>query len=178
MKKLSLLVSGLCLLGLLFAQETKQVHPGKAGSPHVETTYKIGDQTVSITYGRPSKKGREVFGKLVPYGEVWRTGADEATILKTSGDLMMGPLHVVAGEYALFTIPGEKEWTLILNKVSKQWGAFKYDKNMDYGRTAMKVTKAASPVEQLTITIEGKGMDRELKIAWDNVVAVAPLMVH
>jgi len=178
MKKLSLTIAGLALLGLMFAQETKTLKTGKGGSAHDQSVYKAGDQTITITYGRPVKKGREIFGKLVPYGEVWRTGADEATTIKTTGDLMMGPLHVVAGEYSLFTIPGEKEWTLVLNKTADQWGAFKYDKAMDYGRTPMKVSKAAKPVEQLTITLEGKGSDRTLKIAWDNVVATAPLMVH
>jgi hypothetical protein len=91
---------------------------------------------------------------------------------------MLGPLHVTAGEYSLFTIPGEKEWTIILNKTVKQWGAFKYDKNMDYGRAAMTVSKAATPVEELTITLDSKGSEGTLKIAWDNTVASIPVMMH
>ena len=108
-----------------------------------------------------------------------RTGADEATTLNTPGDLMVGRIHVPAGTYSLFTIPGEKEWTLVLNKMAKQWGAFKYDESQDLGRTTMKLEKLAQPVEQLTITIvPGSGNQGSLRIAWENTAAVAPIMVH
>ncbi|HZO53020.1 MAG TPA: DUF2911 domain-containing protein [Bryobacteraceae bacterium] len=182
MKKLSHSLAGLSLLafavaGLLTGQETKQVHPGKGGSPHVTTTYKMDGKTVSITYGRPLKKNREIFGKTIAHGQVWRLGADEATTLETTADLMIGPLHVVAGKYTLYAVPGPKEWTLVISKQTGQWGTV-YNKDQDYGRTAMKLTKASSPVEQLTITIEGKGDDKMLKVAWDDAVATVPLMVH
>jgi Protein of unknown function (DUF2911) len=148
-------------------------------SPHETVTETINGKKISITYGRPFKKGRVIFGGLEPWGKVWRTGADEATTLTTDGDLMIGPLHVVAGTYSLFTIPNEKEWTLVLNKTAKQWGAFKYDKGMDYGRAPMVVTKAKAPLEQLTIAIQKKN-DHEavLKVAWDETVAAIDVMVH
>ena len=182
MKKLSHSLAGLSLLaiaavGLLTGQETKQVHPGKGGSPHVTTTYKMDGKTVSITYGRPFKKNREIFGKTIPYGQVWRLGADEATTLEMTGDMMIGPLHVTAGKYTLYAVPGEKEWTLVISKQTGQWGTV-YKKEEDYGRTAMKLTKAATPAEQLTITIEGKAGDKVLKIAWDNAVATVPVQMH
>lgn len=148
-------------------------------SPHETAEFVLAGKKITITYGRPYKKGRQIFGGLEPYGKVWRTGADEATTFTTEGDLMLGPLHVVAGTYSLFTIPEETKWTLILNKVAKQWGAFKYDQAQDYGRAQMKVTKVSTPTEQLTITIEKKDSDSgTLKIMWDDVVASIPVMMH
>ncbi len=88
-------------------------------------------------------------------------------------------MHVVVAATLQFTIPNEKEWTLVLNKVAKQWGAFKYDQAMDYGRAAMKVSTASAPVEQLTISLDKKGdQESTLKIAWDETVASIGLMVH
>ena len=148
-------------------------------SPDDIVTAAIGGKKVTVEYGRPSVKGRQVFGGLVPYGQVWRTGANEATVLTVEGDFMVGSIHVPKGSYALFTVPGEKEWTLILNKTVKQWGAFKYDQSADLGRTTMKVAKAAAPVEKLTISIEPAGGNRgTLKIAWDSVEATVPLTAH
>ena len=168
------------LLGVLgIAQTSKQLKVGKGGSPHDELTATIAGKKITITYGRPFKKGRAIFGGLVPYGQVWRTGADEATTFATEADLMIGSLHVPAGEYSLFTLPNEKEWTLVLNKTAKQWGAFKYDQKMDLGRVPMKVAAGGAPVEQLTITLQGTGgSNAVLKIAWDTVTASADLMVH
>lgn len=191
MKKRFILVFDLVLLvllsltGLLPAQDaatpnTKSATKKKErASPHEEVSAVINGKKITVSYGRPYKKGRVIFGGLEPWGKVWRTGADEATTITTESDLMVGPVHVVAGTYSLFTIPNEKEWTLVLNKVARQWGAFKYDQAMDYGRAAMKVAKAASPVEQLTISLDKKGNDEvTLKIAWDETVASIDVMVH
>ncbi len=162
----------------------------KRASPHEQTSAAIGGRKVIIQYGRPYKKGRQIFGEagglgtlgagaaLVPYGQIWRTGADEATTLTTDGDLMIGTLRVPKGSYALFTLPGKNEWTLVVNKTAKQWGAFSYDKKEDLGRVPMKVTvgSAAAPVEQFTIAVEPAG-DRKgtLKLSWDKLVATVPL---
>ncbi|MFO0574361.1 MAG: DUF2911 domain-containing protein [Polyangia bacterium] len=175
-------------LALLAAPVAASVLVGTAGlsraedkraSPHEQVSAVLGGKKVTIDYGRPFKKGRQVFGgagALVPGGQVWRTGADEATVLTTEGDLTIGTLRVPAGSYALFTVPGDKEWTLVVNKVAKQWGAFKYDAKQDLGRTAMKVAATAAPVEQFTIAIETQG-DKQgtLKLSWDKVVATVPL---
>jgi hypothetical protein len=92
---------------------------------------------------------------------------------------MIGSIHVPAGAYSLFTIPDEKQWTIVINKVAKQPGAFNYDEKMDVGRAPMKLGKASAPLEQLTITIEASGGNRGvLKIAWDDAVASVPIMVH
>lgn len=167
----SLLIAGALIAG---AQPKQRV------SPHETTSATIGGKKITIEYGRPYVKGRNVWAEpLAPFGKVWRTGADEATKLTTEADLMIGPLHVPAGSYSVFTIPGEKEWTLILNKEANQWGAFKYDQNKDLGRVKMTARNLSSPVEQLTISIEPQSGNRGvLKIAWSNMEASAPVMVH
>jgi hypothetical protein len=160
----------------------------KRASPHDQTSAKIGGKNVIIRYGRPYKKGRQIFGEagglgtmgsgaaLVPNGQIWRTGADEATTLTTEGDLMIGTLRVPKGSYALFTLPGKNEWTLVVNKTAKQWGAFSYDKKEDLGRVPMKVGSGAAPVEQFTIAVESAGDHKgTLKLSWDKLVATVPL---
>jgi hypothetical protein len=165
---------------LLHSQDNKAGGKKKErASPHETVSWTIHGKKITVVYGRPYRKGRQIAGGLVPYGEVWRTGADEATTFTTDGDLMVGPLHVVAGSYSLFTVPGEKEWTLVLNKTVNQWGAFKYDKNMDYGRAPMKVGKAPAMAEQFTIDLEKKGADSGLlKLTWENTTASIDIQVH
>ena len=96
-------------------------------SPHDTVT----NGKITVTYGRPYKNNRDVFGSLEPYGKVWRLGADEATTITFNNDVKFGGKPVKAGTYTLFAIPNEKEWTLILNSQLKQWGAFSYEKNKD-----------------------------------------------
>lgn len=152
---------------------------GQRVSPREKVTAVLGGKTITIEYGRPYKKGREIFGGLVPYGKIWRTGADEATKLTTEGDLMVGSLHVPKGSYSLFTIPEPDGWTLVLNKEADQWGAYKYQESKDLGRVKMAVKKADAPVEQLTITISSQGGGKgTLSIAWDTTVASIGLMAH
>jgi hypothetical protein len=138
----------------------------------------MGGKKITIEYGRPQMKGREIFGKLVPFDQVWRTGADEATVLTTEGDLMLGALHVPAGSYSLFTVPGQKEWTLVVNKTAKQWGAFKYDAATDLGRAKMSVKTLPSAVETFTIMLEPKGSSGVLKMHWATTEASIPVMMH
>lgn len=144
-------------------------------SPHETVEATIGGKKITITYGRPYLKGRKaVGGSLVPYGQVWRTGADEATILTTEADLMIGSLSVPKGSYSLFTLPTEAGWKLIVNKTDKQWGAFSYKEADDLGRTDMKVGKTASPVEQFTISLTSGGV---LKMEWENTSASVDVKV-
>ena len=148
-------------------------------SPHESTSGTIAGKKITVEYGRPYKKGRKIFGGLEPLGKVWRTGADEATTFTTEADLMVGEIHVPAGTYSLFTIPDDGKWTLVLNKTAKQWGAFEYDQGQDLGRTPMKVSSVDSPLEQLAISIEPtSGKNGTLKIAWDQTVATADIVVH
>lgn len=142
-------------------------------SPPQEVKYTTNGKNITINYSAPSKRGRAVMGTLVPYGKVWRTGANAATTLTTTTDLMIGSLHVPAGKYTLFTIPGEKEWTLIVNKQTGQWGT-SYDEKQDLGRVKMTVTQLKDPVEQFGIGINGKA----LTLSWENTQASVPVVVH
>ncbi len=152
-------------------------------SPHEKVEATIDGKKIVIEYGRPSKKGREIFGGLVPNGKVWRTGADERTLITLPSDIMFGSLHVPAGQYSLWTVPGASEWQLVLNKQAKGWGAdWDYEtkiKGEEFGRAPMKVTKLSAPVEMFTIKLESKGgMNFELVMEWDMTRATIAGMVH
>lgn len=158
------------------AQETKQIHPGKGGSPHVRSDWTVDGAKISVEYGRPSLKGRSVGKDVAPFGKEWRTGADEATTLVTDKALTFGTLEVPAGTYTLYTLPGENEWQLIVSKKTGQWG-IPYPAGQDLGRVPMKVDNAATPAEQLTISIDDTQQGGALKIAWGTTVATAPFTV-
>jgi len=130
-------------------------------SKNGRTEGQIGSVKVVVDYGRPSVKDREVWGALVPYGQVWRTGANEATTIEFSGDVLIEGETLPAGKYGLFTIPGASEWTVIFNKVPQQWGAFNYDANED----ALRVTVEPGDcehVESLDVVIE----DSAVMVRW------------
>jgi Protein of unknown function (DUF2911) len=163
----------LCTLFLTTAALAQ--HGGGAKKPlspaaRAETTVK--GKKVTIDYSAPSKRDRKVMGELVPYGKVWRTGANAATTLTTESDLMIGSLHVPAGKYSLYTIPGEKEWTLIVNKQTGQWGT-DYDEKQDLGRVKLTVTPVKDTVETFNI-----GLGETLSFAWENSKAWVPVVVH
>ena len=147
-------------------------------SPPAKATGSIGAHEVTVDYGSPRVRGRKIMGGLVPYGKVWRTGANAATTLTTSGDLMIGNLHVPAGKYTLFTIPGETEWTLIVNKQTGQWGT-NYDQAQDLGRVPMKVGKLDAPREEMTIAIRpGEAGKGTLAIEWESTAATVDVTAH
>ena len=159
----------------LTAQTTTQVHPGKGGSPHVRTEWKIDGATISIEYGRPSMKGRPD-SQLMPPGKEWRTGADEATILKTDRTLRFGSLVVPAGTWQIHSVPGPPAWQLIISKSTQNWG-IPYPTGQDLGRTPMTATKTPAPVEQLTISIDDTAEGGTLRIEWGSVSARAAFTV-
>ena len=147
-------------------------------SPHESVSGMVGEANITVTYGRPYKKEREIYGGLVPFDTVWRTGADEATTLETDRDLMLGSLHVPAGKYSLYTIPSAEKWTLIVNNTWDQWGT-NYDEAQDLGRVDMEVSTSEEATEQLTIGIEaGEGSNGTLSIVWDTTTATLPIMAH
>jgi hypothetical protein len=162
---------------LLFGFAT--LAPAQYKSPHESTSVDVGGHKVTITYGRPSLHGRKMIGEHEPYGKVWRTGADEATTIETDADLDINGLKVPKGTYSLFTIPEPDSWTLIINKVAKQWGAFDYEKHAseDVGRTKLHVTKLSSPVEEFTISMTPSGDGFTLKLAWQDIEASVPVKV-
>lgn len=130
-------------------------------------------QNVKVVYGQPSKRDREIFGKLVPYGEVWRTGANAATEVSFKKDVDFGGAKVKAGTYSLFTIPTKTEWTVILNSELKQWGAYEYEKIKAKNVASVKVksTTSENSVEKLTINVT----DNQINIAWDKTAIQVPL---
>lgn len=162
--------------GALASQQTVQIHPGKGGSPHVRTTATVDGATISIEYGRPYLKGR-ADNEVMPPGEVWRTGADEATTLITDRMLMFGSLHVPAGTVTLYTIPNADGWQLVISKATAQWGIPYPGAEQDLGRAPMSVTKNATPVDQLTITIEDTNAGGVLHVSWGTQRASIPFTV-
>jgi hypothetical protein len=143
-------------------------------SPPAETSATIGGKEVKIVYSAPSVRGRKIFGDLVPYGQVWRTGANAATTLTTEGELDLKGLKVPKGKYTLYSLPTEGGLTLIVNKQTGQWGT-KYDESQDLGRVPMEVSKPAAPVEKMEIKLTGEGDKGTLTIAWENVSATLPI---
>jgi hypothetical protein len=149
---------------LVSAQEKKA-----PASPRVTAEGK----NVKIAYGQPSKKGRVIFGELVPFGKVWRLGANEATEITFVKDGSFGGKPVKAGTYTLFTIPEATSWTFILNSELKQWGAYEYDKIKAKNVLEVKATatKIAAPVEKLTITLPAD----KLVVEWDQTQVEVPV---
>jgi hypothetical protein len=163
------------LPAVVHAQKTTEVHPATGGSPHVRTEWAIDGAAISIEYGRPFLKGRPE-ATLMPPGQPWRTGADEATTLRTDRALRFGTLAVPAGTYTLYTIPGPSGWQLVVSRRTGQWG-IPYPEGQDLGRAPMSVQKTAAPVEQLTIAIDDTPAGGTLRIEWGSTSARIPFTV-
>lgn len=126
----------------------------KRQSPLAKAEGKLGNVDLVITYSQPSVKGREVWGDLVPYEKVWRTGANEATIIELSQDIMVEGKTLKAGKYSLFTIPTKENWTVIFNETWEQWGAYKYEESKDVLRVEVAPKMQDKNVEKLTFSID------------------------
>lgn len=130
---------------------------------------------VRVIYSRPNKNGREVFGKLVPYGKVWRTGANENTEIKFYQDATIQGKKIKAGTYSLFSIPGETEWTIILNSDLDYWGAFKYKEANDVARFTVPSKKSTdAPLENFSINFP-KGSNAVMRLGWDDTIVEIPI---
>lgn len=160
MKKISLFILFFSLVH--FATVTAQ--DKKPLSPKETVKGKAGNANVEIVYSRPASRGRTMLGGNEPYGQVWRTGANEATTIEFDKAVKIEGKDLPAGKYALFTIPGEKEWTIIFNKEHKQWGAYNYKQGEDALRVTVPAKKTKSPVETFTISLE----NNEVVLAWEN----------
>ncbi len=137
---------------------------------------------MTVEYSRPKindpKTGqpRKIFGELVPFDKEWRTGANEATSFVTDADITLGDLKVPAGKYTLYTIPGESQWTIIINKQTEQWGTV-YDDKQDLGRTRVKSGKTSSTVQEFTISFDkANGKKTNMNLEWENTKVVVPVM--
>lgn len=135
----------------------------------IEQDFGVGQ--VTITYSRPNVKGRKIFGQTEPYGLVWRTGANAATRIKLTDTILMENHPVPPGEYGLFTIPGVKEWTVILNKTAQQWGAYSYDSTKDLLRFKIRPEKLEKKMETFTIQFANTFVEScELQLVWENTL--------
>ena len=167
MKKTTFHFIAVFLIGTLTAA-AQDFHVPQPSTKQV-ITQDFGLGNITLTYSRPNTKGRKIFGEVEPYNLVWRTGANNATTIKFTDEVTMEGNKVPAGEYALFTIPGENEWTIILNKTAKQWGAYSYDEKADLLRFKIK----QSHTEQLTETLSMQFSEMNinsgtLHITWEH----------
>ncbi len=153
------------------AQEALKPRP----SPLEMVTLKYEDTYVKVTYCRPHKRGRNIFGDLVPYGEIWRTGANEATELTITGNISMAGHAIKPGTYTLFTIPHEDRWTIVLNSELGQWGAYNYNEKFDVLRFEVPVNQVENTYEPFTMEFEQKAQSAELVMMWDQIRVSIPL---
>ena len=164
LRSILFVVTALALTSPLFAEDKKP-----RVSPHETVNASVGDAKITIVYGRPYMKDpksgekRKIWGGLVPYGKVWRLGADEATILTTDKDISIGGTAIKAGSYSLYLLPSESGAKLIVNKQTGQWGT-KYDEKQDLVRIDMKKQAADKPADQFTIAID----NGVLKLMWEE----------
>lgn len=165
MKK-AFLLSAVALL-LIMADTTSAQDNKAPASPPATTTAKIkSGATIKINYSQPSVKGRTIGKDLEPLsGQVWRTGANQATVFETDKNIKVEGKELPAGKYGLFSLSGDKEWTIIFNKTWDQWGAFNYDEKQDALRVKAKVSKAPSFAERFTIKANDNG---NIILLWGN----------
>ena len=179
MKKLFSL--SILMLALVFTTNSSaQKFGGLDKSPmdmaHFPSSYKISDKAVRLTYSRPQLKGRSI-SELAPAGEVWRTGANEAAEITFYKDANVGGTDVKAGTYSLFTIPGEGEWTVILNSNLNQWGAYSYDKGADVARVKASISVAEESLDAFSIAFKEVDGGAHLVMALGMTRVSLPIMM-
>jgi len=170
-KKLVVGAAGIALLAaalVVVAQQDKSKRP----SPPAQATFDLGGgKSVTIDYSSPRAKGRKIYGGLVPFGQVWRTGANESTTFVTTADLNVGGTTVPAGNYTLFTVPDKDRWELVISKKTGEWGTDYPGPSNDLARIPMKVSALPSPVEDFTISFEKMGSGAMLNLDWETTRA-------
>jgi hypothetical protein len=148
-------------------------------SPTSKTREAFSTSFIELNYSRPSLKGRTAFGGLVPYNEVWRTGANTVTKIRFGEQVQLAGQTVKAGTYALLTIPGKTDWTIILNRDTAQWGAYEYKQALDVLRVQAKATKLASPQESLLLSLENlRPAAADLTLTWERTQVSVPLTAN
>lgn len=171
MKKFLIFCGVLLLLGagvVISRQQDKSKRP----SPPAKATLDLGGgQSVTVDYSSPRAKGRKIYGDVVPFGKVWRTGANEATTLTTTAAITIGGTDIPSGTYTIFTIPEQSKWTLIVSKKTGEWGTDYPGASQDLARIDMKVSPLPSPVENFTISFDKSGMGGTMNIDWESTRA-------
>jgi hypothetical protein len=162
-----LLVVATCAIS--HAQQGESKRPSPAAQAQCKFS---GGKTITVNYSSPRMRGRKVFGELVPYGKVWRAGANEATTFITDESLItVEGTNIPAGSYTIFTVPNPDEWTVIINKHTKEWGIpYKYESE-ELARVPMSVTRLSSPVEDFTISFDHTGGSCTMRMSWENTQA-------
>lgn len=138
------------------------------------SSYRVSDKKVKVIYSRPQLKGRSI-EKLAPKGKVWRTGANEAVEITFYKDVVFGGKEIKAGTYTLFTIPNEKEWTVILSSAKNVWGAYFYKESEDVTRVTGSVSKSSKQIEAFSITFDGEDEMFNMFLGWGNIVITIPI---
>jgi hypothetical protein len=165
---LTLLVLTLMISVSLLAAQDKAKRP----SPPAQAQCKFSDgKTVTVDYSSPRVKGRKIFGGLVPYNEVWRAGANEATTFVTNTNLNVGGKDVPAGSYTIFAVPSPDKWTLVVSKKTGEWGVPYPGEGDDFTRTDMTASKTSAPVENFTIAFDQSGSKCTMRMEWENTRA-------
>jgi hypothetical protein len=172
MKKMYVMGGVLSLfLGCAFVLAGQQ-DKSKRPSPPAQAKWDLGSgKAVTIDYSSPRAKDRKIYGELVPFGQVWRTGANESTTLVTPVDLTIGGTTVPAGSYTIFTVPNKEKWALVISKKTGEWGTDYPGQANDLARVDMKVSTLPSPVENFTISFEKAGGGANLNIDWETTRA-------
>jgi hypothetical protein len=152
------------------AQDAVKARP----SPLTILSIRYKDAYVKFTYSQPQKRGREVFGKLVPYGEVWRTGANEATEVTITRNMQINGTLLKAGTYSLFTIPQKDKWTIIINSEQGLWGAYNYNSKLDVLRFDVPVATSNAIYESFTLQFDHRNDVADLLLFWDTVKISIP----
>src|SRR6266852_6109438 len=172
-KEFAFLAAGALTLGLMAALGSAQMDKASRPSPAAKATCALGDgKTITVDYSSPRAKGRKIFGGLVPYGEVWRTGANDATTFVVNENLAAAKgTNVPAGSYTIFTVPTADKWTLIISKHIGEWGIpYKYESE-ELARVPMSVSKTPAPVENFTISFDQTGGGCTMQLSWENTQA-------
>ena len=152
-----------------------QEAPATRPSPLAIASAKYKEAYLKIVYSQPRKNGRTVFGSLVPYGKVWRTGANEATEFTITNDITLNNILVKAGTYSLFTIPNKDKWTIILNHELGLWGSYNYNPKMDLLRFDIPTQKTANTFEAFTIQCEARNNVADILMSWDDIQVSIPV---
>ena len=167
-KQFAVVAVGGMALFLMAALGSAQMDKGAKPSPAAKATCALADgKSITVDYSSPRAKGRKIYGGLVPYGEVWRAGANEATTFVTTADLMVGGQHVAAGSYTIFTIPNKDKWTLIISKKTGEWGIPYPGAGQDLLRVDMKASSLPAAVENFTIALEKSAGGCTLRMDWE-----------
>ena len=141
-------------------------------SPPAKAACKFADgKTITVNYSSPRMRGRKIFGDLVPFGEVWRAGADDATSFVPNVDVIVGGKNVPAGRYTIFTLPTQTKWTLIISEKIGEWGIPYPGAQYDFARMEMKVSKLPSPLDNFTISFDQSGTSCTMKLDWETTRA-------